>query len=64
MNMGGGGNLAKWITSYYKLMLFRHSAMSLAAQEEHLLHAIVVKLRVHKADIVMLTPGTAGSICV
>ncbi len=63
MNMGGG-NLAKWITSYYKLMLFRRSTMSSTAQEEHLLHAIVVRLHVHKANAVMLTSETAGLISI
>ncbi len=56
------------------LLLFRHSANSLNAQEEHLAtspkfmtrlhlpHAIVVKLRVRKRNVVILTPETAVTV--
>ncbi len=53
------------------LLLFRHSAKSLIAQEEHLaaspylvtrlhlLHAIVVRFHVRKNNVVILTPEMA-----
>ncbi len=55
------------------LLLFRHNAKSLNVQEErlaispqlvtrlHLPHAIVVKLHLHKSNVVILTPETTGS---
>ncbi len=56
------------------LLLFRHSAKSLNAQDErlatslymvtrlHLPHAIVVRLHVHKSNFVILTPETAVTV--
>ncbi len=56
------------------LLFFRHSAKSLNAQEEHvatspqlvtrlhLPHAIVVRLRSRKSNVVILTPESAGTI--
>ncbi len=56
------------------LLLFRHGAKSLNAQEErlvtspqlvtrlHLPHAIVVRLHVCKINVVTLTPETAGTV--
>ncbi len=49
-------------------LFLRHSAKSLIAQEErmvprlHLSHAIVVRLRVRRADVVTLSPETAGTL--
>ncbi len=54
------------------LLLFRHSAKILNAQEErlatsprlatrlHLPHAVVVSLHLRKSNVVILTPETAG----
>ncbi len=50
------------------LLLLRHSAMSLTAQEEclatspYLLHAIVVRLHVLTSNVVILTPETADTV--
>ncbi len=56
------------------LLLFRHSAKSLTAQDErlatlrrmvtrlHLPHAIVVRLNVRKGNVVILTPETAVNV--
>ncbi len=56
------------------LLLFRHSAKSLNAQEHrlaisplmvtrfHLPHAIVVRLHVRKGDVVILTPETVVTV--
>ncbi len=56
------------------LLLFRHSAKNLNAHEErlatspqlvtrlHLLHAIVVRLHALKSNVVILTPGTEGTV--
>ncbi len=56
------------------LLLFRHNAKSLDAQEErlatlpylvsrlHLPHVIVVRLHVRKINIIILTPETAGTV--
>ncbi len=54
------------------LLLFKHSAKSLGAQEVclatslylvtrlHLTHMIVVRLHVRKSNVVVLTPETVG----
>ncbi len=59
-----------------RLLVLRHSAKSLNAQEERLAispvlvtrvdlpYVIVVRLYVRKSNVVTLTPETAGSICV
>ncbi len=56
------------------LLLFRHSAKSLNAQDErlvtslllverlHLLHAKVVRLHVRKTNVVILTPETVVTV--
>ncbi len=56
------------------VLLFRHSAESLIAQEDrlatspqlvtrlHLPHTIVVRLHVRKSNVVILTPETAATV--
>ncbi len=72
--MRSRGGASVMVSATALLLLFRHSANSRNAQEEHLAtspslvtrlhlpHAIVVRLHVRKSNVVILTPETAGTV--